>query len=135
MREKLRGFEVDPGRGNLNAKAHQAAVVGPYRLAHGRQTSPTISATSPTRIAKCAGPADQVLFVAAMLPSNNAGPLRFWVGPGNMMGLGSPVVELVNNPGFLAGVSYSAVLLPGDELYLQAAGGANVQIVVSEVSF
>jgi hypothetical protein len=113
-------IEIDAGRGNLNAKAYVAAVVGPYRLAHGSQKSLVLTAGTPMLVAKNPGVAgtDQAMFVGVALQPGNA-PVTVLFGPGDQLGNSSNVPAKMDTAvAQLGGISFSSVLLPGDELWV-----------------
>lgn len=126
--------KIDPGRGNLSANAYLAARVGPYRVAHGsRKNVPLLVADQAVKIASSPGTSDQAIYVGIGLPPGAA--------PTIVLFSSSEDTSSSSIPGAMAvafsvgsGISFSAVLLPGDDLYAWSSV-ANVRLVVSQVGF
>lgn len=128
-----RVVEIDPGAGNMDIRAYTAAVLGPARAAFGTKSVPTLQEAQPTRIAVNSGSTHQVAFVAVTLsPLDTSGPkLAIFDSQSNPGGSSMPSV-LDRTLGAAAGLGYTAVLLPGDELYAQSLPGqGQFSIVVS----
>ena len=118
-----------PGEGNLQLAALIAAVVGPYRVAHGAKHAVILEADEPRKISSNSPASRHCLFVALFLPLSRSGPLFLTVGqedtPGDSAGV---PVALQPELGH-----FSAVLLPGEQLY--AVSPLACRFVISEVSF
>ncbi len=129
-------IEIEPGEGNLNARAYVAALVGPYRLAHGSQKPLVLEPDQPMKVVSNPGVAgtDQAMFVGVALQPGQA-PVNVLFGPSNQLGPTSSVpAELpVSAVAMLGGIGFSAVLLPGDELWVQSP--VATQIVAFTVGF
>jgi hypothetical protein len=113
-------IEIDAGEGNLNARAYVAAVVGPYRLAHGSQRSLVLAADVPQKIAANPGVngSDQAMFVGVALQPGQL-PVSVLFGASSSMGGASSVpANMDTTIGAAGGVSFSQVLLPGEELWV-----------------
>ena len=140
-------IQLFSGRGNLDARALWASIVGRYRLAHGEKKVVTLATAKGVQlVARNIGSAGVYQMVGVSLPAgapvdpvpvvfssqsstgtNTGIPVRLTAAMGQQ-DAGSPVV---------GGGSYMAVLQPGDELYaIVAPGGpASLKLVVSQVSF
>jgi len=118
-----------PGAGNLQLPALIAAIVGPYRVAHGAKHSVALEAEESKKIASNSPASQHCLFIALFLPLSRSGPLYLTVGqedtPGDSAGV--PVALLPELGRF------SAVLLPGEQLY--AVSPIACRFVISQVSF
>lgn len=129
-----KGLKVKPGEGNLQLGAIFAAIAGPYRVAHGIKKAINLTADQTAKVSVMSPASRHCRYVALFLPSNNAGPVTILVGMESQLGSNSGVpVQLLPRVGPSAGVSYSAVLLPGNELFAQSA--TNLRIIVAEVDF
>lgn len=126
--------EIKPGEGNLQIQALIAAVVGPLRMAHGLKRSLLLPGGETALVTGLAPAARHCRFIAMYLPANNPGPVQVKIGMEQMLGTNSALsATLEPQVGVYAGVSYSGVLLPGDQLYAQAE--ADVFVVISETDF
>lgn len=124
-----------PGEGNLDVRAYVAAIVGPHRVAHGAKTRATLRPDRETQLTSSAGQALRVVYTAVSLPADVAGPLVAMFSNGGAIGPQTSVpCRLLNTLGAHAGNSYSAVLLPGEDLYAQAVS-ATFDVFVSTVWF
>lgn len=127
-------FKIQPGEGNLQIQALIAAVVGPFRLAHSIKKTIALRANIPEKISGISPASRHCRYIAMYLKASNPGPVSIQVGKEPMLGTNSSVsVDLEPRIGPFAGISYSGVLLPGDEIFAQAL--ADVAIVVAEVDF
>lgn len=125
---------VDPGEGNLQENALRAAIIGPYRIAHGSKRTVNLQPDEPSRIANLAPAARHCAFVALFLPTSQTGPLNLTVGQEDTQGDSAGVpVALEPRVGPMAGISFSCVLLPGETLYGQSP--IPCSLIVSEVYF
>jgi hypothetical protein len=140
-------IQLFSGRGNLDARALWASIVGRYRLAHGEKSFKQLSlAKGSIQVARNIGSAGVYQLVGISLPAgapvdpvpvvfssqsitgtNTGIPVRLTAAMGQQ-DVGGPVV---------GGGSYMAVLQPGDELYAVIAPGgpATLSLVVTQVSF
>jgi hypothetical protein len=128
-------IEIDAGKGNLNARAYVAAVLGPYRLAMGGQRSLVLTANEPQKIAANPGVAgtDQAMFIGVALQPGQV-PVSVLFGPSDQMGGGSSVpANMATTIGAIGGVSFAQVLLPGEELW--AVSPTNTSLVAFTVGF
>lgn len=138
---KSPGSELDiltmPGRGNLDAKAYFAAIVGPLRAVFGKTTSPTLTETTVAQLVRNSGVTGQWTYVTVLLPANAAGPKvgMFTDSPANGFNTALPVT-LQKTMGFSGGNSFAAVLAPGESLYARSGPGeGDFKVVVSVVWF
>lgn len=114
----------DPGEGNLNLRAYIASVLGPKRAAHGARSEKQVRFDRGTLIAKNApgGKQHQCLYVQCWMPGKKVGDLIdqtsgfFRFSSDENMGATSVMVQVFPNELF----TYSAVLLPNEQLYAQA---------------
>lgn len=126
-------IEIDPGEGNLSAKAYLAAVVGPSRLAYGKNTSQTLS-QDVAQLVRNSGAAAQWAYVAVMLPGNVAGPKVALFSGKAQIGFNTAIpVSLQRTVGAPGGNSFAAVLQPGEMLYASAAPGEAAFMVITSV--
>ena len=129
-------LEIEAGEGNLNARAYVAALVGPYRLAHGSQKPLVLEPNQSMKVVSNPGIAgnDQAMFVGVALQPGQA-PVSVLFGPSDQLGPTSSVPA--NMPAsavaMLGGIGFSAVLLPGDELWVQSPTAT--QLVAFTVGF
>lgn len=128
--------EMDPGEGNLDARAYIAAVLGPARTAYGSKAMYTLTEGSPLRIGANSGSSRQVAYAAVALTGAQLGGPKIALLDGQSQ-LGSSSMPAALSRAFgSAGIGFSSVLLPGDELYAQAAPGEGpFNIVISLVWF
>jgi hypothetical protein len=130
-------IETAPGRGNLDAKAYFAAIVGPLRAVFGKTTSPTLSESEVAQLVRSAGVSDQWAYVTVLLPGNLPGPkvALFTDNASNGFNTAIPVT-LQRTMGSAGGNSFAAVLAPGEMLYARAAPGEGIfKVVCSTVWF
>jgi hypothetical protein len=127
-------MQMDPGEGNLQMQALFAAVIGPYRVAHGSKRTVQLESDEPKRIVNVAPAARHCAYVALFLPQSADGPLYITVGKEDTQGDAAGIpVQLESRLATAAGVGFACVLLPGESLYAQSH--LNVTFIVSEVSF
>lgn len=114
---------MDAGKGNLNARAYMAAVIGPYRLAHGGQRALVLQPNEPQKIAANPGVAgsEQAMFIGVALQRGQT-PVTVLFAPNDQMGTSSNVPANMSTAAIamLGGIGFSAVLLPGEELWVQS---------------
>jgi hypothetical protein len=130
-------IETVQGRGNLDAKAYFAAIVGPLRAVFGKTTSPTLVEATVTQLVRNAGVTAQWAYVTVLLPGNAAAPKvgMFTDSPSNGFNTALPVT-LQKTMGSAGGNSFAAVLAPGESLYGRSAPGeGSFKVVVSTVWF
>ena len=127
---------IEAGKGNLNARAYVAAVVGPYRLAHGGQRALVLTAGQAEKIAANPGVAgtDQPMFIGVALQAGKA-PVTVLFGPNSEMGNSSNVPANMSLPAvaMLGGIGFSCILLPGEELWVQSP--SDTSLVAFTVGF
>lgn len=121
-------IDIEAGEGNLNARAFVAAVVGPYRLAFATQRSMPMTANVPMKIATNPGVAGtrQAMFVGVALQPGEAAISVLFGSSESMGGASSVPANMDTTVGPLAGVSFSQVLLPGEELWAVAPADTNL---------
>lgn len=123
---------ADPGEGNLDARALVAAILGPMRLAHGSRKTHVLPSNQPIQVVKNSKAAP--CYVGVSLDPAVAGPLVVLVSGTPSSGMNSVPITLTNTHGPYSGVSYGAVVLPSEELYLQTApNAAQMRIVATTV--
>lgn len=128
----------DPGEGNLNLRAYVAALVGPRRIAHGRRTVYQLNATNGQLLVKHPGRGVECFYVEVWLPQQTAGVVNvLFSADQDAIGETGDLVQLFNGP---PPKRYSAVILPGENLYAQLATvpappAPLVSVVVSQVVF
>lgn len=123
---------ANPGGGNLDARALVAAILGPMRLAHGSCKTFPLATNQPVQVAKNSRAAP--CYVGVSLDAATAGPLVVLVSGTPSVGLNGIPITLTNTHGPYSGVSYGAVVLPSEELYLQTApNAAPLRIVATTV--
>jgi hypothetical protein len=143
-------LNVDPGEGNLNARAYVASLVGPRRVFQGQRKKRQLEVGRPTEIARNASPHKEAFFVSVWIPTTlpAAVAIPFGVGLvftfGSSEGLGdtSDVVTLFR--GGSEPNRYQTVLLPNEQLYgsviartdgVAIPPGARVPLISSQVAF
>lgn len=126
-------IEMTPGAGNLQEAALRAALVGPFRVAHGLKKTYTLEPDESEVIARNSSASRHCLYVAVYLPPTHPGPVPLIVGsevtPSSSAGVPVVLEPRVGE----AGVSFSAVLLPGEDLSAQSPVPAT--LIVSSVAF
>lgn len=127
---------LEPGQGNLDARAFVAALVGPRRIHAGQIRTLPVTVAQPRQI--LSNTQQAVAFVSASLAAGTAGPtlIQFSSGGGQAVDNAIPV-QLENTQGAPSGRSFEAILLPGETLYAQLPMGAaaTVRITTSTVWF
>jgi|GEM_PF-3913460 len=129
--------DIEHGTGNLDVRAYIAALLGPQRAAFGNKGTRQLIEGQPTRLATNAPAGRQVSFIAVTLLAADAGGPRIVMFDGESnLGSNSLPVTLDRTLGSYAGVGFTSVLLPGDEVYAQPAPGQGAfSILVSQVWF
>lgn len=129
------GFTIHPGYGNLNMKAREAAILGPYRIAHGQLETLNLDAAEPYRAHSLSTASQEhVAFVAFFLPVDATGPAPVTFSSQSEYGSGSGIpAQLVPLVGHASGASFSCVLLPGDQIFVQSA--VDLSVIMSVVYF
>lgn len=132
----------DPGEGNLNLRAYIASLVGPRRVAYGQRRVYQVPAAQSVQIIKgVTGRQVEAVYVEAWLPDSVPGPVNFrFASQQDAIGETGVLVQLSNLPA-VPQVKYAAVVLPGENLYVQLAVSAGfpaadpTPLVVSRVVF
>src|SRR5205814_1810265 len=116
------------------ANAYLAARVGPYRVAHGsRSNVPLLNANQAVKIASSPGTSEQAIYVGVGLPPGAAPVIVSFSSSEDTTNTAIPgAMAVAFSVG--SGVSFSAVLIPGDDLYAWSAT-PGVRLVVSQVGF
>ncbi len=129
-------LEQDPGAGNLSARAHMAAVIGPFRIASGKQSTLSLNESKGLLLAQNGvRTAESFAFVSVVLAGNVAGPKRAIFGNNQTFGFNDGIPLLLERSTG-EGNSFSAVLAPGEELYGRSVTGQGTyNVVVSVVWF
>lgn len=128
---------IEPGRGNLNAKAYVAAVVGPQRVVFGKRQVVSLSETVASQLVRNAGMQAQFAYVSVTLPPGAVGSKSAVFSASKTTNSASGLVAaLAANFGPAAAVSFSTVIAPGEMLYASAAPGEGpFSVVVCTVWF
>jgi hypothetical protein len=127
-------IDTIPGMGNLDARMLWAAVVGPMRVCHGTDKTLNLAANTPVQVASNPAPSDRVMFVGVSLPIGAAGPAPLvFSRTSDVLGAANVPAVLEPRIGAPAGISFQAVLAPGEELYVQSSTA--VRIVAFQVRF
>ena len=128
-------LDIDPGEGNLNLKAYIAGVVGPKRVAFSAKQVKTLLEANSTKLINNNPQSGQVAFVSVSLvgPSAAATPALF--DSQQDVGQNSIPSFLSGTLGAASGISFEAVLLPGDDLFGRAGIGAGTFNVVVSTSW
>jgi hypothetical protein len=131
----------DSGTGNLNVRAYIASVVGPRRIAHGQRTVKRVSTQQTVSLLGATASGVEVAYFEVWLPQSSITAL-----PGGGAFLAFSSSESAGQDAFQLLLSatqrYSGILLPDDQVYVQAVRdalgaplAADVSIVVSSVVF
>jgi len=124
---------MDPGEGNLQEQLLRAAIVGPFRVAHGVKKTRNLQPNEPLVLAEVATPARSCVYVAVFLPFSRPGPVKMTVGCEMQQGSSAGIPVLLETKVGEAGVSFSCVLQPGESLVAQSE--IEAVVIVSMVAF
>lgn len=125
----------DPGLGELNVRVRVAAVIGPMRVVHGARAVKTVEGTKAIKIAAGVtgdGNRNEVIFVQVSLQKGAPSPTQVLFSSSESVGQNDIPFTFDSAVGTYN--VFTAVLLPGEQLYAQAAGNVKVRLVVSAVT-
>lgn len=148
MSENFFDLNVDPGEGNLNARAYVASLVGPRRVFQGQRKKQQLQTRMATEVARNASPHREAFFVAVWLPITARAVLPLGVGITLLFSTSESMGDTSDTTTLFLGVGepnhYHAVLLPNEQLFASVfertdgtaiPAGTTFPVMVSQVAF